>query len=138
MKLFFLIAILFFYHPSFSQNANVAAGSKCTDIIDAITEEWEKDSLGITGYRYEFFEKLKKCLPDNITKAKLFEKLGKPSRIQKVAFGKPWKNHIQYVYYIINIDSAGKLKPFQGLYIAFVFDETESYLEQIIDGDYCG
>lgn len=137
MKIFILVILVFSAGSLFSQENKSL--TYCSSILEQIdTKEWVKDSLGITGYRINFFEALKKCKPDKVTKDALFKKLGLPIFKQKVAFGKPWKNHIQYVYYILNVDQTGKFKPFQGLYIAFVFDENETFLELILNGDYCG
>lgn len=121
-----------------AQNQSNYLITKCSQVISSATSEWKSDSLGTTGYRAKYFHLLRQCKPDSITKQFLFDKLGKPSFIRKTAFGKPWKNHIEYVYFILNIDPKAKRKPYEGLYIAFVFDESESFLEEIIDGDFCG
>jgi hypothetical protein len=137
MKMLILAIIVFSVSPLRGQETK--STTYCSSVLEQInTKEWIKDSLGITGYRAKFFEGLKNCKADKVTKNVLLEKLGPPVFKQKTAFGKPWKTHIQYVYYILNVDEIGKIKPFQGLYIAFVLDENETSLELVINGDYCG
>jgi hypothetical protein len=138
MKVTIFLLCILYSNSSFGQKTQANNATSCSEVLKLITIEWKKDSLGITGYRAKYFEPLKNCKPDNITKKVLFDRLGIPSIIRKTAFGKPWKNHVEYVYFIINVDPKGKHNPFEGLYIAFVFDENESYLEQVIDGDFCG
>jgi hypothetical protein len=138
MRFFIFCVSILFFNASFGQSTNTSNNSTCSEVLQLIISEWIKDSLGITGYRAKYFEALKDCQPDKISKQMLFEKLGKPSIIRKSAFGKPWKNHVEYVYFIINVDPKGKHKPFEGLFLSFVFDENEKLLEQIINGDFCG
>jgi hypothetical protein len=123
---------------AFGQQSDNTPRMTCSVILNRLTAEWENDSLGTTGYRAQYFELLRQCRPDSITKTFLFDKLGKPSSTRKIAYGKPWRNHIEYVYYISNVDLMAKKRPFEGFYIAFVFDEDEKFLEEIIDGDFCG
>jgi hypothetical protein len=101
------------------------------------TVQRKKDSLRITGYRAKYFDGFKNCKPNKLTKQQLLEKLGQPSYIQKVAFGSPWRNYVQYTYYIINIEEKGR-KPFIGLYLAFILDEKEVEVVLINHGDLCG
>lgn len=136
-----LLVILFctLYSVATSGQSNLNSGLTCSEVLKSVTTaEWKNDSLGIIGYRYKYLKLLRESIPDSVSKMFLFEKLGKPSIVRKTAFGKPWRNHVEYVYYILNVDPTGKLIPYEGLYIAFIFDENETLLEQIIDGDFCG
>lgn len=110
---------------------------KCSDVLKQLTEEWRSDSLGLRGYRFMYLDVLSKSHPDSISKLQLLKHLGHPNLILKSAYGKPWKNHVEYVYFIRHDDPGGKLLPFVGSYLSFVLDEGENYLEEIKKGIFC-
>jgi hypothetical protein len=122
-------------------NAQVESREKtvrCADILKQITAEWKVDSLGLKGYRFDYFYVLIQSKPDSLSKNELLKHLGPPNRIQKTAYGRPWRDHVEYIYFIFHEDPKGKILPFAGAYLSFVFDEGERFLEEIKDGIFCG
>jgi hypothetical protein len=113
------------------------AAQKTSDILDQLTAQWKSDSLGLQGYRYDYFTRLRKSRPDSISREQVQKYLGRPNQMSKFASGKPWRDHVEYVYFILNIDPTGKPGSFTGLYLSFVFDEEKNYLEEIKEGDIC-
>ncbi|PZR25907.1 MAG: hypothetical protein DI535_16505 [Citrobacter freundii] len=103
-----------------------------------MNEQWKSDSLGLLGYRFKHFEALSKSKPDSISTDQLMKYLGRPNIIRKSTYGNPRRDHVEYVYFILNDDPGGKLPSFGGLYLSFVFDAEENYLEEISEGEFCG
>jgi len=134
-----LISFITYLLISLSLHAQVKEQSaqKTSEILEQLTDQWKSDSLGLQGYRFDYFTRLSKSRPDTVSRDQLLRYLGRPNRTRKTAYGKPWRNHVEYVYYILNIDLNGKPVSFTGLYLSFAFDEGENYLEEINEGDIC-
>lgn len=131
----FIICLL----VSLSLHAQVKerTGQKTSDILEQLTAQWKSDSLGLQGYRFDYFTSLSKSRPDSIFREQVLKYLGRPNQMNRFASGKPWRNHVEYVYFILNIDPTGKPGSFTGLYLSFVFDEEKNYLEEIKEGETC-
>jgi|GEM_PF-4578730 len=131
----FIICLLI--SPSLHAQVKERTGQKTSDILAQLTAQWKSDSLGLQGYRYDYFTRLRKSQPDSISRDQVLKYLGPPNQKRKTSYGKPWRNHVEDLYFILNIDLNGKPGSFTGLYLSFVFDEEGNYLEEINEGDIC-
>lgn len=120
-----------------SQESDCASNHKTSEIIQIVSKDWKIDSLGDNGYRTKVFKDIRCSKIDPIDKKFLFDKLGKPSTIQKFYSGNTNKDYVGFRYYVLNMNENPKLKPFVGSFIEFVFDSEEKTLQYIDDGDYC-
>jgi hypothetical protein len=120
-----------------AQGSKTEKQVKCSDILKQLTSEWKADSLSITGYRFNYFHALSESKPDSLSTKQLLNYLDRPNIIRKSTSGRPRRNHVEYVYVILNDDPTGKVKPFVGLYLSFVFVEDEDFLEEISAGEFC-
>jgi len=110
----------------------------CSEIIKRISSDWKRDSLTRDGYRMAVFKALRSSAPDSLSPVYLLKYLGKPYQIQKFYSGNTHKYYVQYIYFYWDSYTIPHESPFERLYIAFVFDETGTYLLSIEDGTYCG
>ena len=132
MKVCFLISSLF----CFTIFTNAQQTSQLRSVLENISTQWKSDSNSCKGYRLNVSKAVLACKPDSISKAFLLSKLGKPNYTQKFFSGITKKNYVAYVYYIY-MDTCPKMRV-EGKAIVFAFDETESYLVEIEERDYCG
>ncbi len=105
-------------------NAQVRAdelSQKTSEVLQQLTEQWKSDSLGLQRYRINYFKALSKSRPDSISKAQLLKHLGRPNLIQKSVYGKPFRTHVEYVYFMLHDDPGGKILPFVGRELAEFF-----------------
>jgi hypothetical protein len=130
-RLILLLLITFTSQISFSQDRSSA-------IIKRISKDWKHDSLTKDGYRMAVFKALRASLPDSLSPGDLLKYLGKPFQIQMFGSGNTHKSYVQYIYFYWDSYTIPNECCFERLYIAFVFDETDTHLLYIDDGMYCG
>lgn len=111
---------------------------KCSNLIKTISKEWKHDSLTKEGYRSRIYKQLRHCIADSLSTIDLLKYLGKPVKIQKFYSGNTNKNFVQHEYFYWDSYTIPNEQPFERLYIAFVFDETGTFLQYIDNGMYCG
>src|SRR5688500_3567362 len=100
MKSILCICFVYCGITAFAQNG-AATSATITEVIQRIGHEWKADSLGTTGYRYNFLTELVSARPDSINKELLIQKLGKPQRIQKFYSGNTNKHYVEYIYLVL-------------------------------------
>lgn len=132
---------LLFYFVVVIQSLGQKAGSikeriQTSEAIQAASADWRKDSSSCLGLRQKIYKPILHSRPDSITKEQLFQKLGKPNRIQKFYSGTTNKNYVEYIYYVYK-DQCPKISV-EGYAIGFIFDESEINLVEIADHEYCG
>jgi len=132
-----LIFIIFIQATGYCQK-RISSYAECSVVIARVGNEWKADSLGSNGFRISVFKEVRFSKIDTVSKEFLFRCLGKPVRAQKFYSGITNKNYVGYIYYVLNMNSKPEERPYQGIYIEFVFDENERALQYIDDGDYCG
>ena len=107
-----------------------------TQAVENVSVKWRKDSSSCLNLRMKLYESILSSRPDSLSKAKLFEELGKPNRIQKVYRGVSNKYYVEYIYDIYKDECQRVAVEAFGL--TFVFDENEMFLIEIVTHDYCG
>jgi hypothetical protein len=120
----------------FSLSGNSQTTSSLSDVMDEISVQWKVDSVSCKGFRKLLVKKLLTSQIDASTKNLIFNKLGKPNRIQRFYNGVTNQNCIAFIYDVYK-DACPKTE-FEGFSIQFVFDEKETNLIEITGIDYCG
>lgn len=118
---------------TFGQQTN---GITTSSLLLQVSDGWKKDSIGATQFRLQHFKVIRESKVDSVSKDFLYKTLGKPYRVQHfiVGFGSKRGSYVGFVYLIFY----EKFEvPYMGPYIIFVFDESETLLQYIDDGDYC-
>ena len=130
-RLIFLCLIICSTSHIWSQDTASDTLPKCSRIITELSYYWKLDSLANNGFRLYTHHKFLNCKIDKIDRAYLFEKLGKPSYIQKTNYG------TEYYYYYFDIRQMpkGYSAPYSCWYISFIFDEFKKHLSSTRDGD---
>jgi len=131
-----LFFALLFASSVVAQHAVPSSLETTSVAIARLSSDWKTDTVGQKGLRAKAYESIRYSKVDSITKNSLIEKLGKPNSILRVYRGVPGKDYVQYRYYTHCM--YWDKKSYMGGYIAFVFDENESQLLYITDGDICG
>ena len=111
-----------------------SAGST-SEVLRGIGTNWKKDSLSCNGYRLSVAEQILKSKVDSIGKIYLISTIGQPNKVQKFYSGVTNKNYVGYIYYIYK-DNCPKIDV-ESAAIQFVFDESEKYLIEVNQIEYC-
>lgn len=139
MRIFFSILAFLCFIFCFNHTVNCQAQKESTtQVVIRVSADWLKDSAFSLKFRYSALKDLIKSKPDGLRKEFLFKKLGHPNQISKFYSGNTNKNYVGFIYYVLPLIEYKRDKPFEGIYIQFVFDEKEECLLLIEEGDFCG
>jgi hypothetical protein len=128
MKYFSLLVLsMCFSLNLYSQERKPNLSDSCSNYFDIVSYFWKNDSLGHNGFRLYTYESFLKCKMDKISLPYLFEKLGKPSEIDKDQKG------VYYIYYYFDGKTLPKAanKATERLSIHFYFEFSSPYLKYV-------
>ena len=126
----FVLMAVCFYVKSFGQEESADSSQYCSRIISQISYYWKLDSLTNNGFRLCAYKDILNSKIDKVYRGLLLDKLGRPNATRKTNFG------TEYVYYFYDSKAMPeeKERPFECLYISFVFGEFDKYLSSIEEG----
>jgi len=127
------LGLLFF---GFLPNSKGQTNHPLAEVIEQVSNQWKQDSNSCKGYRLKVFKDVLKSQIDSTSKEFIFSKFGKPNQIQKFYSGNTKKSYVGYIYFVYK-DRCPKIE-LDGFAIQFVFDESERYLVEISEIEYCG
>jgi len=107
---------------------NSDAKCKCSQVMKKISQQWIEDSLAGNGYRITVVKQLLNCRLDSINVERLYEYLGKPTKIKQFADGTTSYRYYFYDYKFIDT-SKNKTSGYGYDFINFNTDGGQSIFE---------
>lgn len=132
MRTFLFLLLLL----SFSQEVKSQAKRSFAELALQISNRWKEDSTSCKGYRMSVAREVLNTQYDRIKKEFIILNLGKPNYVQEFFSGNTGKTYVSYIYYVYK-DNCPVISV-EGYAIQFVLDESETYLVEITDIEYCG